>query len=230
MAAVDLARPLGGSWGPAWRRHVNLLITMLLGGLWHGAGWTFVAWGGLNGLALIVNHLLRASFPVSRAPVLIKFAVVQAFGYLNAGGPLPQVAEIVRRACGAIRRAGLRLGVIYIPESRWLNQRYTAAQRADFIRAASLFGACADWVDLSAFASTGYDNRYFVNRYLVDNYPYAGWQDLSAAQRWINEDAVERRWQFFDPDHMSAAGARVFSAAQTPRLSQWITAERGGKQ
>jgi lysophospholipase L1-like esterase len=39
---------------------------------------------------------------------------------------------------------------------------------------------------------------------------------------------VERRWQFFDPDHMSAAGAREFSAALAPRLSQWITAE-GGK-
>jgi D-alanyl-lipoteichoic acid acyltransferase DltB (MBOAT superfamily) len=74
--------PLGGSRGAAWRRHVNLMITMLLGGLWHGAGWTFVAWGGLHGLALVANHLLRASFPVSRTPVLVKFAVVQAFVFL----------------------------------------------------------------------------------------------------------------------------------------------------
>ncbi len=50
---------LGGNRkGPA-RRHVNLLITMLLGGLWHGAGWTFVIWGGLHGFYLIVNHLWR---------------------------------------------------------------------------------------------------------------------------------------------------------------------------
>ena len=48
--------PLGGNRkGPA-RRHVNLLVTMLLGGLWHGAGWTFVIWGGLHGLYLVINH------------------------------------------------------------------------------------------------------------------------------------------------------------------------------
>lgn len=48
--------PLGGNRkGPA-RRHVNLLATMLLGGLWHGAGWTFVVWGGLHGLYLVINH------------------------------------------------------------------------------------------------------------------------------------------------------------------------------
>ena len=48
--------PLGGSRkGPA-RRYVNLMITMLLGGLWHGANWTFLAWGGLHGLYLCINH------------------------------------------------------------------------------------------------------------------------------------------------------------------------------
>jgi alginate O-acetyltransferase complex protein AlgI len=52
--------PLGGNRrGPA-RRYVNLLLTMLLGGLWHGAGWTFVVWGGLHGLYLTVNHAWRA--------------------------------------------------------------------------------------------------------------------------------------------------------------------------
>lgn len=48
---------LGGNrHGPA-RRYANLMITMLLGGLWHGAGWTFVIWGGLHGLYLVINHL-----------------------------------------------------------------------------------------------------------------------------------------------------------------------------
>lgn len=48
--------PLGGNRkGPA-RRYVNLMVTMLLGGLWHGAAWTFVIWGGLHGLYLVVNH------------------------------------------------------------------------------------------------------------------------------------------------------------------------------
>ena len=48
--------PLGGNrCGPA-RQTTNLIVTMLLGGLWHGAAWTFVAWGGLHGMGLAANH------------------------------------------------------------------------------------------------------------------------------------------------------------------------------
>ncbi|NBC10897.1 MAG: MBOAT family protein [Planctomycetes bacterium] len=53
--------PLGGNRRGKARRHLNLMIVMLLGGLWHGAGWTFVAWGGLHGLYLIINHAWRAA-------------------------------------------------------------------------------------------------------------------------------------------------------------------------
>ncbi|HUQ95546.1 MAG TPA: MBOAT family protein [Bryobacteraceae bacterium] len=52
--------PLGGSRLGAIRRYVNLIITMLLGGLWHGAAWTFVIWGGLHGLYLTINHAWRS--------------------------------------------------------------------------------------------------------------------------------------------------------------------------
>ena len=48
--------PLGGNRGGRWFTARNLLLTMLLGGLWHGAGWNFVLWGGLHGLALIVHR------------------------------------------------------------------------------------------------------------------------------------------------------------------------------
>ncbi|MCQ8179889.1 MBOAT family protein [Methylomonas sp. SURF-1] len=47
---------LGGNKKGPLRRYANLLITMLLGGLWHGAGWTFIIWGALHGCYLIVNH------------------------------------------------------------------------------------------------------------------------------------------------------------------------------
>ena len=48
--------PLGGSRKGKPRRYFNLMLTMLLGGLWHGAGWTFILWGALHGFYLIVNH------------------------------------------------------------------------------------------------------------------------------------------------------------------------------
>tara|TARA_A100001037_G_scaffold3769_1_gene3649 strand:+ start:828 stop:2366 length:1539 start_codon:yes stop_codon:yes gene_type:complete len=51
--------PLGGNRHGKSRRWINLMITMLLGGLWHGAGWTFVVWGGLHGAYLCLNHLWR---------------------------------------------------------------------------------------------------------------------------------------------------------------------------
>jgi alginate O-acetyltransferase complex protein AlgI len=53
--------PLGGNRKGPVRRQANLLVTMLLGGLWHGAGWTFVIWGGLHGVYLIVNHLWQVA-------------------------------------------------------------------------------------------------------------------------------------------------------------------------
>lgn len=49
--------PLGGNRKGKVRQYLNLFLTMLLGGLWHGANWTFVFWGGLNGLALCVDKI-----------------------------------------------------------------------------------------------------------------------------------------------------------------------------
>lgn len=54
--------PLGGNRKGIIGRHMNLLITMLLGGLWHGAGWNFLFWGGLHGFYLIINHFWRSIF------------------------------------------------------------------------------------------------------------------------------------------------------------------------
>ncbi|NKB20780.1 MAG: MBOAT family protein [Alphaproteobacteria bacterium] len=52
--------PLGGNRHGNYRRYTNLLIVMILGGLWHGAAWTFIIWGFLHGMLLTINHLWRA--------------------------------------------------------------------------------------------------------------------------------------------------------------------------
>lgn len=49
--------PLGGSRHGAWRTYRNLFVTMLVGGLWHGASWTFIAWGALHGAWLALHKL-----------------------------------------------------------------------------------------------------------------------------------------------------------------------------
>ena len=63
--------PLGGNRLGPRRRYLNLMIVMLLGGLWHGAGWTFVVWGGLHGLYLVINHLWRGRLGARRMPAAL---------------------------------------------------------------------------------------------------------------------------------------------------------------
>ena len=60
--------PLGGNRKGEVRTYVNLMITMLLGGLWHGASWTFVVWGALHGSYLCIEKLIREKFVSTPKP------------------------------------------------------------------------------------------------------------------------------------------------------------------
>ena len=61
---------LGGNRSGRFKRYTNLMVTMLLGGIWHGAGWQFLIWGGLHGLLLVGNHGWRA-LSAWQLPVLV---------------------------------------------------------------------------------------------------------------------------------------------------------------
>lgn len=61
--------PLGGNRRSPLRTYVNLMITMLIGGLWHGASWTFVVWGALHGLFLCAERLIRQRMVNRQPPV-----------------------------------------------------------------------------------------------------------------------------------------------------------------
>jgi len=79
---------LGGNRRGKVMRYVNLFIVMLLGGLWHGAGWTFVVWGALHGAYLTVNHMWRSfvgkSLPVFLALPVTFMAVLVAWVFFRA--------------------------------------------------------------------------------------------------------------------------------------------------
>src|ERR671911_1258278 len=103
--------PLGGNRGGRRRTYRNLMLTMLLGGLWHGAAWTFVIWGGIHGTALSVERWGRERWVGFRLPAwlawLVTFHVVclawvffrspdlstafEMLGQIGASGPSPLV-------------------------------------------------------------------------------------------------------------------------------------------
>jgi alginate O-acetyltransferase complex protein AlgI len=96
--------PLGGSRGRAWRVCLNLMITMTLGGLWHGASWSFVVWGLLHGLFLVVHRGFRA--------------VCQG---------LPRLDAVLRSPPGTVLRWSLTLLCVLVGWVFFRAQTFTAA-------------------------------------------------------------------------------------------------------
>ena len=70
--------PLGGNRGSKLFTYRNLMLTMLLGGLWHGAAWRFIIWGGLHGFALLVHREWRNRFPDPILPRGLRTVVATA--------------------------------------------------------------------------------------------------------------------------------------------------------
>ena len=65
--------PMGGSRVPRWRIYVNLFITMVIGGLWHGASWLFIIWGAWHGFLLVIHKFFRHIFPENKNKPAGKF-------------------------------------------------------------------------------------------------------------------------------------------------------------
>jgi alginate O-acetyltransferase complex protein AlgI len=90
--------PLGGNRSGRLLTYRNLMITMVLGGLWHGAAWTFVLWGAFHGLGLVSEHALRGRI---RAPAWVKWLVtfhLVVFGWiLFRSQSLPLVGVFLSR-------------------------------------------------------------------------------------------------------------------------------------
>ncbi|MCH9608830.1 MAG: hypothetical protein S4CHLAM45_07420 [Chlamydiales bacterium] len=86
--------PLGGSRGPKWKQARNLFVTFLISGLWHGAAWTYVAWGAFHGVAMSISHRFKDRRPFLPYPLRIlstftlfafSFAIFRAQTLRNAG-------------------------------------------------------------------------------------------------------------------------------------------------
>ena len=196
--------PLGGNRKGPGRRYVNLMVTMLLGGLWHGAGWTFIVWGGLHGVFLVVNHAWRAlrerlghdlkrSTAWSRAlGCAVTFAAVAAGWVVFRADSLESATAIWRAMAGL---NGLVVPDIWLARwggfGEWLSQHGVA------------FGATP------ALARTGVVHWIWILLLIVWFAPNT--QQFMAASRpalGIPQDSSGSRWQW----RPAAASAAVVAA------------------
>jgi alginate O-acetyltransferase complex protein AlgI len=139
--------PLGGNRHGKAKKMRNLFLTMLLGGLWHGAGWTFVIWGALHGLYLVINHTWRNAgrqLPGPVAWVLTFLSVIVAwvffrahsvhdalailramFGMGSGSGQSPEVIRVMANTTMiGIELVLLTLWVLFLPNTMEVIRRF----------------------------------------------------------------------------------------------------------
>ena len=102
--------PLGGNRGSRPRLYLNLMVTMVLGGLWHGAGWNFVIWGARHGIFLVINVIWRQLRPrIARKPAaswevgagwLLTFILVVLARIFFRAGTWAGAVDLLRGALG----------------------------------------------------------------------------------------------------------------------------------
>ena len=121
--------PLGGNRRGTFRTYMNLMITMLLGGLWHGANWTFVVWGGLHGFYLMVEKGI-ADFRKD----LVKPMAVTPSGEIGVLGPVPETFKPKN-----LRNFSLARFTFFLINVTWVFFRATTFTKAwDLLK--SMFG------------------------------------------------------------------------------------------
>jgi D-alanyl-lipoteichoic acid acyltransferase DltB (MBOAT superfamily) len=213
--------PLGGNRRGSARRYLNLMVTMLLGGLWHGANWSFVVWGGLHGLYLMANHAWHTlkqrlgyggAGPWGRwtGRVLTFLAVVVAWVFFRA--------ESLDAALHVLQgMAGLN-GVVF--PYRWLEKLGAAGQW--------LAARGVEFQNLPTFKGGGQINFILVSLIVVWAMPNTQ-QILGAFRPALNlpqdvAQAAGRPWQWRPTRAWLAAGiaAAVIAMLNISELSEFI--------
>jgi D-alanyl-lipoteichoic acid acyltransferase DltB (MBOAT superfamily) len=153
--------PLGGSRGTSLRTYRNLMITMLLGGLWHGASWNFVIWGALHGVALAGTRMWqRARSTAARPGLPFGISVVLTFHYVcfawiffraqtfgHALVMLERITHVTFGATNISREVLIALGVAAL--FHFMPKRVGDEARELFVR-------CPAWLQGIALAATAY--------------------------------------------------------------------------
>jgi alginate O-acetyltransferase complex protein AlgI len=189
--------PLGGGRKGTARRYVNLMLTMLLGGLWHGAGWNFVIWGALHGAYLMVNHSWAGLLARYRLPAFLRFGKVS--GTLLTFFAVC-IAWVFFRATDLARAVDILKGLLFfsgvgIPDSigehlgnlRPLLEQYGVSF---YLGGGARFVQTYLWVGFAAVLAFGFPNtQQIMSR-------YAPALDGGAMQGFLAAGANQLRWMW----------------------------------
>ena len=135
--------PLGGNRHGMIKKLRNLLVSMLIIGLWHGAGWTYIFWGGLHGIYLVINHSWRAfnlscpkvaSWPLTFLAVMVAWVFFRADSMENAFTMLYTMLDVAHLTDGLSMHGsvgvrirmlmGYMLMLMLCPSTQRLVERY----------------------------------------------------------------------------------------------------------
>jgi len=151
--------PLGGSRRGEWRTYINLIVTMLVGGLWHGANWTFVVWGAYHGGLLALTRFVKDRFAGPRAAAaaatLRPLWIVLTFNLVCVGWVLFR-APTIHAAGGVFRRILWWNGAALSSDFVWLAVLIAGSFAAHVITAALR----PSWGAFMSHASRRWDVAY----------------------------------------------------------------------
>ena len=104
--------PLGGNRRGAWRTQFNLFVVMFLGGLWHGAAWSYAIWGTAHGLLLAIERVVRGDAKLEKDPPWTVFGVIRALMVFSAVSglwllfKLPRFSEVIAFGRAVVHNGG----------------------------------------------------------------------------------------------------------------------------
>ena len=161
--------PLGGSRGAAWKTYRNLMITMVLGGLWHGASWNFVIWGALHGGALAMTRMWQRARGADKGSLVTQVVCVVAtfhfvcLAWIFFRAPTFAHAIVMIERIGALARGTVNLApkvllvlaigfVAHFVPKRWDDRMRDAFSKSPSIAQGILLAAAAIGIHLAAGA------------------------------------------------------------------------------
>jgi alginate O-acetyltransferase complex protein AlgI len=111
--------PLGGNRKGPWRTYLNLMITMFLGGLWHGAAWSYAVWGTFHGLALAVERFFKDKIKVPANAFTNALRMLMIFTFVTIAWllfKLPDFSQVIQYVQAVFANTDRKIGVdIIVP-------------------------------------------------------------------------------------------------------------------